>query len=160
MQALGRSFLLLDVDGTLAPHGSDSPPEGVSEWLRSLSDAGIRCYIVSNAGQRRMQSFCGKLGLPFLANAGKPSPRGVATALERLGARPAETAFLGDQLFTDMACARRSGVLAILTHPIPGREPVQVVLKRMLERVVVRRILDAEQLRLWKSGTSTERSGG
>jgi uncharacterized protein len=153
LKSLGRSVLLLDVDGTLAPHGSDAPPAGVSEWIRALGAGGIRCFVVSNAGHKRMARFCGPLGVPWTSNAGKPSPRAVEEALRSLGAEAREAAFLGDQLFTDMACAKRAGVLAVLVRPIPGREPLQIVLKRVLERIVAPRILDPEQRRIWKTGT-------
>jgi hypothetical protein len=159
LRGLGRNVLLLDVDGTLAPHGSDTPPEGVAAWIGRLADEGIRCFVVSNAGHDRMARFCAPLGVSFLARAGKPSPSSVLLALKKLGASPEKAAFLGDQLFTDMACAKRAGVLAVLSRPIPGREPVQIVLKRAMERILVRRILDPKDLLLWKTGVETRKAG-
>jgi len=160
LKALGCTVLLLDVDGTLAPHGSDSPPADVFEWIRSLGAGGIRCHVVSNAGRGRMARFCGSLGIPWTARAGKPSPNAVEDALRSFGVATREAAFLGDQLFTDMACAKRAGVLAILVRPIPGREPLQIVLKRWLERILVPWIFDPEQRSIWKTGTSFHESGG
>jgi HAD superfamily hydrolase (TIGR01549 family) len=48
----------------------------------------------------------------------KPHPRGLEVALERLGATPAETLYVGDRVDSDAAAAAAAGVsCAILTRP-------------------------------------------
>jgi putative hydrolase of the HAD superfamily len=50
----------------------------------------------------------------------KPHPRGLQVALERLGATPAETLYVGDRVDSDAAAAAAAGVsCAILTRPAP-----------------------------------------
>ena len=38
------------------------------------------------------------------------------------GVRPDQVAVIGDQVFTDIGCARKGGALAILTKPINDKE--------------------------------------
>lgn len=144
IRSVGRDALLLDVDGTLGPHGLRTPPEDVVRWMRGLRDAGIAAAVVSNAGERRMAAFCGALGVPYVARAGKPSPMPYRRALALLGVSPDRAVFLGDQLYTDVAGARAAGVLSVLVPPVAGREPANVVLKRLLERAEIRRAIGAE----------------
>lgn len=47
------------------------------------------------------------------------------------------TFFVGDQLFTDVWGANRTGLYSILVKPINPKEEIQIVLKRYLEAVVL-----------------------
>ena len=44
------------------------------------------------------------------------------------------TVFIGDQLFTDVYGAKRTGMHNILVKPIHPKEEIQIVLKRKLEK--------------------------
>lgn len=47
------------------------------------------------------------------------------------------TLFIGDQLFTDVYGAKRTGIKSILVKPIHPKEEIQIVLKRYLEKIVL-----------------------
>ena len=47
------------------------------------------------------------------------------------------TLFVGDQLFTDVWGAKRTGIFSYLVKPIHPKEEIQIVLKRYLERIVL-----------------------
>ena len=47
------------------------------------------------------------------------------------------TFFVGDQLFTDVWGANRTGLYSILVKPINPKEEIQIVLKRYLEAIVL-----------------------
>ena len=47
------------------------------------------------------------------------------------------TIFIGDQLFTDVYGAKRTGIRNILVKPIHPKEEIQIVLKRYLEKIVL-----------------------
>jgi predicted HAD superfamily phosphohydrolase YqeG len=46
--------------------------------------------------------------------------------------------FVGDQLFTDVWGAKRLGIRNVLVNPIDKKEEIQIVLKRYLERIVLK----------------------
>ena len=45
--------------------------------------------------------------------------------------------FIGDQIFTDVYGANRTGIPSILVKPIHPKEEIQIVLKRKLEKIVL-----------------------
>ena len=57
--------------------------------------------------------------------------------MEAMGTNRSTTLFVGDQLFTDVYGARRTGIFSILVKPIHPREEIQIVLKRFLEKPVL-----------------------
>ena len=54
-----------------------------------------------------------------------------------MGTDCSNTLFIGDQLFTDVWGANRTGLFSILVRPINPKEEIQIVLKRRLEAVVL-----------------------
>ena len=84
-------------------------------------------FLLSNSRKpRRAEHFAKALGIPFLGHAGKPKSGGYLRAMERMGRTSAQTAMVGDQIFTDILGAKRTGMLALMVEPIqlagnPGR---------------------------------------
>ena len=54
-----------------------------------------------------------------------------------MGTGERSTMFVGDQLFTDVYGARRTGIYSILVKQINPKEEIQIVLKRYLEKIVL-----------------------
>ena len=54
-----------------------------------------------------------------------------------MGTDLSNTLFVGEQLFTDVWGANRSGLYSILVKPMDPKEEIQIVLKRYLEKVVL-----------------------
>ena len=57
--------------------------------------------------------------------------------MELMGTDKSNTVFVGDQLFTDVWGAKRTGIRNILVKPIHPKDEIQIVLKRYLERIVL-----------------------
>ncbi len=57
--------------------------------------------------------------------------------MELMGTTLENTVFVGDQLFTDVYGAKRTGIHNILVKPIHPKEEIQIVLKRKLEKIVL-----------------------
>ena len=118
---LGVKLLLCDLDYTLAPRSVSAPDEALRTWLARCGEAGVTVAILSNnRSPRRVEAFCGALGIWYVGHAGKPSVKGFRRAMEQAGAGPEETAMLGDKLLTDVLGARRSGVTALMVEPLGG----------------------------------------
>ena len=121
LSARGVTLLLSDLDFTLAPKSVRRPDDALRAWIANLEAAGIGFMIVSNnRSGRRVTEFCGELGVPYQGHARKPSPKGLETAMARVGADRRHTAMLGDKLLTDMLAANRCGVLALMVEPAGG----------------------------------------
>ena len=55
-----------------------------------------------------------------------------------MNATPDKTMMIGDQIFTDIWCARNAGSLGILVTPIPYPENLFFKCKRVLEKPFIR----------------------
>ena len=54
-----------------------------------------------------------------------------------MGTTEKTTLFVGDQLFTDIWGANNAGLRSILVKPIAKHEEIQIVLKRIPEKLVL-----------------------
>lgn len=73
----------------------------------------------------------------YIYNAHKPSIKNYEKAMKIMGTTKERTLFVGDQLFTDVWGAKRTGIHSILVKPIHPKEEIQIVLKRYLEKIVL-----------------------
>ncbi|MEG0598294.1 MAG: YqeG family HAD IIIA-type phosphatase [Oscillospiraceae bacterium] len=127
LAAAGIKLLLADLDNTLAPYGQPVASPEVRAWKDALAQSGVTLFVLSNnRHENRPRIFSEDLGVPYIGHAGKPSPKSLYEAMERQGVTPAQTALIGDQIFTDVLCGNRGGVATILVEPLrlagnPGR---------------------------------------
>ena len=123
----GIRLLLADLDNTLAKYGQPDPEPAVQQWKCGLAEAGVELFLLSNSRKpTRAGHYARCLEVPYLGHAGKPRTEGFFRAMEQMGRTPAQTAMVGDQIFTDILGAKRAGVLALMVEPMelrgnPGR---------------------------------------
>lgn len=126
-------LLLLDLDNTLAPYSELNPSEEVRAWVRLLTEAGIKLYIVSNNRGDRPERFARLLGIGYIKSARKPFTAETRKLLDELGVGIDRTALAGDQIFTDMLCANKLGVVSIVVTPVDMKNPL-ILMRYLLER--------------------------
>lgn len=137
---MGGSALLLDVDNTLALHGSQIPFPGTVEWAGRIRAAGIQVIIMSNNFEKRVAPFAARYGLPFLSLSLKPLPLAYLRAIHRLGVKRSQAVTVGDQIFTDVFGANLARVKSVLLSPVEEESSFSFVVRRALERPIRRRI--------------------
>ena len=128
--------VFFDIDNTLVPHGAPADKRAAALVTR-LQDCGFHVMFLSNNKEPRVKQFSDAAGGEYIYKAGKPKRAGYFKAMERLGTGPADTMFVGDQLFTDIWGAKKAGMETWLVKPIHPKEEIQIVLKRKLERIVL-----------------------
>ena len=84
-----------------------------------------------------MKMFNRDVNVHYIYDAHKPSVKNYEKAMKLMGTEKGNTIFIGDQLFTDVWGAKRTGIRNILVKPIHPKEEIQIVLKRQLERIVL-----------------------
>ncbi len=132
----GIRGVIFDIDNTLVPHDAPADQRAV-ELFERLHRTGYQTMLLSNNKEPRVRSFADRVESAYLYKAGKPKRGGYVRAMERMGTTRETTLFVGDQLFTDVWGAKRSGIHAILVKPIHPKEEIQIVLKRYLEKIVL-----------------------
>ena len=132
----GYRGVIFDIDNTLVPHGApaDARAEALFSHLKSI---GFSCCLLSNNQRPRVELFNKNIGVNFIEDAHKPSVKSYQKAMKMMGTDTENTLFVGDQLFTDVFGARRTGIHSILVKPIHPKEEIQIVLKRYLEKIVL-----------------------
>ena len=132
----GVRGVLFDVDNTLVRHGEPATKQAkkLFEHLRSI---GLKTCIISNNKEPRVSPFAKEVGSDYIYKAGKPSVRGYEDAMKRIHTTPDTTIFIGDQMFTDVFGANRTGIPSIMVKKIHWKEEIQIVLKRRLEAIVL-----------------------
>lgn len=119
LAARGITLLLADLDNTIAPYSVSAPTDEVRAWNDTLKNCGVDLFVLSNnRSPRRIKDFCQALGVPYIDHAGKPKAKSFHLAMERMGRTPAQTAMVGDQIFTDVLGAKNAGVRVLLVRPI------------------------------------------
>jgi HAD superfamily phosphatase (TIGR01668 family) len=135
----GIRGIIVDLDNTLVGYAQSAVAPEVCAWMSAAQNAGFRLVLLSNNFAERVASIGASLGVPTVPNALKPLPLGYLRAMRLLGTRRAQTAVIGDQLFTDVLGAKLLGLRSILTEPlIATHEFPATRFLRLLERVVRR----------------------
>ena len=114
-----RRFLAI-YEADPSAHSSLYP--GVADTLKALAEAGLTLGICTNKPMAATRRLLADLGIAdlFAAVVGgdsfpsrKPSPEPVLGLLDRMGVRPEDTAFVGDNEH-DVAAARAAGLARVL----------------------------------------------
>lgn len=127
LERRGIRLLLADLDNTLVPYGVPLPDEKLRAWRDELAAHGVTLFVLSNnRHENRPRVFSQGLDVPYIGHAGKPKTASFYRAMEQMGVTKAQTAIVGDQVFTDVLGGNRAGVATILVRPIrlagnPGR---------------------------------------
>lgn len=133
----GYRGIIYDIDNTLVPHGAPADERAIKLFNR-LKSIGFDCTLVSNNKQPRVDMFNKDVNVHTISKAGKPKTAGYLKACELMGTTTSNTLFIGDQIFTDIWGAKRSGIRALMVKYINPKEEIQIVLKRKLEWFVLK----------------------
>ncbi len=136
----GIEGIIVDLDNTLVGYRHAAPDEEVAAWVQAATRAGMRVAVVTNNATQWARDVAANLGVPCIAEAGKPWPRGFLQALQVLKTRKEATVVVGDQVFTDVLGAKLFGMKVILTEPIVVREQWWMRLLRFFERIALYRM--------------------
>ena len=134
----GVKGLAVDLDNTLAFYGQHTPEPPVIDWVRRIVDAGIPLVVMTNNSENRVKVFCEPLGVPYVFRAGKPRLKGYKKVIRLLRLPPKNIALLGDQVYTDVWGAKRSGLSAFLVQPLHLKGHFFFTFRRWLESPFIR----------------------
>lgn len=132
----GYRGIIFDIDNTLVPHGVKADVRAKALFVR-LKKLGFGCCLLSNNKEARVKMFNDAVKVNYIYDAHKPSVKNYQKAMKILNTDISNTIFVGDQLFTDIYGANRTGLRTILVKPIHPKEEIQIVLKRYLEKIVL-----------------------
>ena len=133
----GYRGIIFDIDNTLVPH--DAPADIRATLLfKKLHAMGFQTMIVSNNKEPRVKSFADAVGSEYVFLADKPGTKGYLEAVARMDLPKERVIVIGDQFFTDIWGANRSGLCSVMVGRISPKEPPHIHLKRVLEQPIKR----------------------
>lgn len=145
LQQQGIKGIVFDLDNTIVPWDSTDMCPHIAAWIQDLLAAGFKIALVSNNWHKRVKAIADRFRLPFVSRAYKPAKSGFHQVLKELELAPAETAVVGDQLFTDVLGGNRMGMYTVWVKPLTAHEFIGTRMHRKLERIAVK-ILRAKGL--------------
>lgn len=137
----GIKHIICDLDNTLDSHNQKTPSKEALEFLEKIKQFEFEVCIISNGKHERVTKYLENYPLKFIAKAGKPLKKSYLKAMTEIGASPSDTAFIGDQIFTDVLGANRMKLTTILVNPIESIENAFFYIKRPLEKIVKSKIV-------------------
>ena len=132
----GYRGLIFDIDNTLVPHGAPADDRAKALFIH-LKELGFDCCLLSNNREPRVKMFNDAVHVNYIFNAHKPSVENYEKAMKIMGTDRDSTIFIGDQIFTDIFGANRTGIPTIMAKYIHWREEIQIIFKRRLETIVL-----------------------
>lgn len=142
----GIKGIVVDLDNTLVPWDVADCPEKVSQWLKSLIDAGLHVIIFSNNNEERVQRFAKPLDIPYIPRAKKPLTAAFHKAASLMNVSSGQLAVVGDQLLTDILGGNRFGAYTILVVPIVESDAPITQFNRRMERIIMNRFYETGRL--------------
>ena len=132
----GYRGIIFDIDNTLVTHGAPAN-EKAKKLFAHLHELGFATCLISNNQEPRVKPFADAVQSMYIYDAHKPSTKNYEKAMERMHTDKKNTIFIGDQMFTDVFGANRTGIPSIMVKKIHWKEEIQIVLKRRLEAIVL-----------------------
>lgn len=129
----GVSALLMDFDNTIVPYTTNQPTDAMLSWLKRMQASGVFLCVVSNSKKPRVVQFCESHELACVTHSRKPFSKGIQEALTRYSLSPAQTALVGDQIFTDVLGGNCNGLVSVLITPIQLHN-IWLRLRNLLEK--------------------------
>jgi uncharacterized protein len=133
LRRLGVTALLLDLDNTLLPRDTGEMSEELREWASRAAAEGFKLCIVSNNWHERVHAVAESLGIPLVARAIKPLPFAFTRGMRLLDVTAAQSAVVGDQLFTDVLGGNMVGATTVLVDPLSRSDLPHTLLLRLIE---------------------------
>ena len=133
----GYKAIIFDIDNTLVPHGKEATKE-VEVLFKNLHNVGFKTLLLSNNCEERIKKFIKNIDTLYICDAEKPKIDNYIKAIEKLHINKKEAIFIGDQIFTDIYGANKSGIDNILVKYIGYYTETKIGIKRNIEKIILK----------------------
>ena len=106
------------------------------QFKEKLDKANIKLCIVSNNRASRKSIYCERLGVEGIFSCRKPFAKKINEFITKLNFKKSEVILVGDQLLTDVRCAKNVGIKVILTEPITKKDQWTTKFNRLIDKPI------------------------
>lgn len=132
----GYKGIIFDIDNTLTHHGEDSTKE-IDRLFKKIHKIGIKTILLTDNDEERVKRFIKNIDTLYICDAKKPNVKSYLKAVEMLNLQKDEIIYVGDQIFTDIYGANKSGIANILIKYMRHESEVKIGKKRKIEKIVL-----------------------
>ena len=132
----GYRGLIFDIDNTIQRPAEDSE-RNCDESLKGVLTKGFKPLVLSKNSEKRVQKFLENIDSLYIHDAKKPSVPNYLKSLEMLNLKKEEAVVIGDQVFTDVLGANRSGIASILVKYMDKGNEIKIGKRRQLEKIIL-----------------------
>lgn len=136
----GIKCVLSDLDNTLDAFDELYPAKRVFELKKNFEKNGIKMCIVSNNRENKKSIYCQRLGVEGIFSCRKPFSKKINDFIKRLNYKKSEVILIGDQLLTDVCCAKNVGIKVVLTEPIVQKDQWTTKFNRLIDKPLRKRL--------------------
>lgn len=133
----GYRGIIFDIDNTLVHHGDDSTKE-IDELFIEIQRIGFKTLLLSNNDEDRIKRFVKNIDTLYICDAEKPKIHNYLKAVEMMNIDKEQALFIGDQIFTDILGANKSGIASILVKFIRAKDEKKIGKRRQVERMILK----------------------
>jgi len=142
--------IFVDLDNTLDSYKLYHPKDQARKYVKMLHENNINIIIISNNRGKRVSTYANDLGIPYMANSGKPFGNRINKFIRAQNLNKDEIIFIGDQMVTDIGAANRVGIKAILTDKIVNEDQWTTHFNRILGRILRKKAIKKGQMIDWR----------
>lgn len=133
----GYRGIIFDIDNTLVHHGDDSIKE-IDELFMTIQKIGFKTLLLSNNDEERVKRFLKNIDSLYICDAEKPKVHNYLKAVEMMSIDKGQALFIGDQIFTDILGANKSGIANILVQFIRAEGEKKIGKRRQIEKIILK----------------------
>lgn len=149
LQEQNVSYILLDVDNTIAVWNEENIAPSVDAWIKNALQNKIKIILISNSAAARLKRISSVYGIKYISWALKPFNRSFLQALTLIECNKKENALvIGDQLFTDVLGGNRLNIRTVLLTPRFDKDYIWTKLVRKIEKIVLRNLNISKKTRI------------
>lgn len=141
LKSLNIKYILSDLDNTIVGYDIATPNEKANNLIDNIKRNNIELILVSNNNMKRLSKFCSPCSLRFLSKANKPGSKKLTNFLIENNINKEDCVFIGDQLLTDMWCAKKAGLKCILVDPLQKKESIKTFFNRKIDKRIRKKYL-------------------
>ena len=109
-------IIFCDLDNTLAGYGKVLPTQKTKDWIKSITNKGIKFVVLSNNNYKRVSAYCKGLNIDFFWSSFKPFNLVWKKITKKYDFDNTHALMVGDQFVTDIWFANRNKISSVLVY--------------------------------------------